>query len=94
MRPSFWRVSKWFVIPMASPNGTSFRAKPEESAVDRKKQIPRFARNDWGRLCLQAFDNRGNAHAAAYAQRRQAVTQLAPLKFVEHGAEDHRAGGA
>src|SRR5579862_9066095 len=42
----------------------------------------------------EALHDGRDAHAAAHAQRRQAVAQLAALEFVDQRAEDHRAGGA
>ena len=41
-----------------------------------------------------AFDDGGDAHAAADAQRGQGALQVAALELVERGAEDHRAGRA
>src|SRR4051812_32824572 len=38
-------------------------------------------------------DGRG-AHAAADAQRHQRGGLVGPLELVEHGAQDHRTGGA
>src|SRR6478752_4811166 len=40
------------------------------------------------------LDDRGDAHAAADAQRGQAALELTTLELVDQGAEDHRAGGA
>ena len=41
-----------------------------------------------------ALHDRRHAHAAADAQRREAVAQVACLELVDQRAEDHRAGGA
>src|SRR5450830_1836577 len=47
-----------------------------------------------GRGCgSQPLDDGGDAHAAAHAQRGQAVAQLAPVQFIDQGAQDHRARG-
>src|ERR1700742_1468877 len=43
---------------------------------------------------LNPFDNRRRPHAAADAQRHQRGLFVGALELVEHGAEDHRAGGA
>src|ERR1700744_1588986 len=43
---------------------------------------------------LHALDDRGSTHAAADAQRDQRGRLVAALEFVEHGAENHRAGCA
>src|SRR3954471_6167529 len=43
---------------------------------------------------LHALDDRGCAHAAADAQRHQRGRLVRALEFVEHRAENHRAGGA
>ena len=40
------------------------------------------------------FDDGGDAHAAAHAQRGQAVAQLAAMQLVDQRVQDHRAGGA
>src|SRR6185437_1228135 len=40
------------------------------------------------------FDDGRRSHAAADAQRDQRGRFVGALEFVEHGAEDHRAGGA
>ena len=41
-----------------------------------------------------ALDDGGDAHAAADAERGQAVALVAALELVDQGAEDHRAGRA
>src|SRR6195952_1038864 len=50
------------------------------------------------RLCppyvLDAFDDRRRAHAAADAQGHQRGRLVGAFELVEHGAEDHGAGGA
>src|SRR5712672_1835285 len=43
---------------------------------------------------LDSFNDRCGAHAAADAQRYQRGRLVGAFEFVEHGAEDHRAGGA
>src|SRR5262249_34583848 len=43
---------------------------------------------------LDAFDNRGRPHADADAQCYERGFLVAPLQFIENGAEDHRTGGA
>src|SRR5690348_16962346 len=43
---------------------------------------------------LDALDNRGNALAAADAERDQGRCKIAPLKLVERCAEEYRPGGA
>src|SRR5690349_13448629 len=40
------------------------------------------------------LDDRGDAHAAADAERGEAAAQVATLKLVDQRAEDHRPGGA
>src|SRR6201999_1273710 len=41
-----------------------------------------------------ALHDRGDAHAAADAQRGQAVAQVLALELVDQRAQDHPAGGA
>src|SRR6202051_4115018 len=43
---------------------------------------------------LNPLDDGRSAHAAADAQRHQRGRLVGALEFVEHGAQDHRAGGA
>src|SRR6185437_13416652 len=45
-------------------------------------------------LISDALHNRGDAHAAADAQRGQAVAQVLALELVDERAQDHPAGGA
>src|ERR1700704_4458824 len=52
----------------------------------------RFALPTLRFFALNSFDNRRGAHAAADAQRHQRGRLVGALEFVEHGAEDHRAG--
>src|SRR5215831_14236967 len=40
------------------------------------------------------FDDRRGTHAGADAQRHQCGRKVASFQFVDHGTEDHRAGGA
>ncbi|MNI55545.1 hypothetical protein D3C73_1105040 [compost metagenome] len=42
----------------------------------------------------KAFDDGGNAHAAADTQGREAKAQASGFQFVEQGAEDRATGGA
>src|SRR5271165_7035803 len=53
-----------------------------------------FPRKGEGVIPLYPFDDGGGAHAAADAQRDQRGRFVAALEFVEHGAQNHRAGGA
>src|SRR5215211_5593817 len=43
---------------------------------------------------LNPLDDRRGAHAAADAERGEAVREVAPLQLVEQRAQDHRARGA
>ena len=43
---------------------------------------------------LHSLDDSSNAHATANAERNQVRGQVAPLQLIQHGAEQHRAGGA
>ena len=45
-------------------------------------------------LSSNPFDDGGDAHAGGDAERHQGGGLVGALQFVEHGAEDHRAGGA
>src|SRR4051812_15185809 len=45
-------------------------------------------------IASHPLDDPRGAHADADAQRPQRGRKIAPLQFVEHGAEDHCAGGA
>src|SRR5689334_14178476 len=45
-------------------------------------------------LISDTLQDRGDAHAAADAQRGQAVTEVLALEFVHERAQDHAAGGA
>src|SRR4051794_30216828 len=47
-------------------------------------------------VCITSYplDDRRRTHAAASAHRDEAGTEIAPLQFVEHGADEHGAGGA
>src|ERR1700693_1454192 len=58
--------------------------------------IPRAAARPLRTAVLNAshpFDDRCRAHAGPDAQRHQRGRQIAALELVEHGAEDHGAGG-
>src|SRR6185437_11995966 len=45
-------------------------------------------------LISDALHDRGDAHAAADAQRGQAVALLLALELIDERAQDHAAGGA
>src|SRR4051812_31742761 len=51
-------------------------------------------RGDDGNWKSKTFNNRGNAHAAADAQGREAKAQFSAFQLVDQGAEEHRASGA
>src|SRR5580658_4729609 len=55
---------------------------------------PTLPRKGEGEEELDSLDDRRGAHAAADAQRDQGGRLVGALEFVEHGAEDHRTGGA
>src|ERR1700757_5087803 len=44
-------------------------------------------------MYLNPFDDRRDTHAAADAQRHHCAPGVAALQFVDHSAQDHRAGG-
>src|SRR3546814_11940163 len=46
------------------------------------------------RRASDALDDDGGGHAAAGAHRDEAALEVAALELVEHGADEHRAGGA
>src|SRR5258708_38632842 len=52
------------------------------------------ARVEWRAPQSHTFKNRRRAHAAADAERGEAGREAATLELVEHGAQDHGAGGA
>src|SRR4051794_37176383 len=54
----------------------------------------RFALPTLRWLVSNPLDDGRGAHAAADAQGHQRGLFVGALEFVEHGAEDHRAGGA
>src|SRR5262245_41461906 len=54
----------------------------------------KFLKAMWCSLALHALDDGSGSHAAANAQRHQRRLLVGALELVEHGAEDHRAGGA
>src|ERR1700754_2958809 len=41
---------------------------------------------------LDPLDNDGRRHAAGGAHRHQAALEIAPLQFIEHGADQDRTG--
>src|SRR5215468_10437038 len=43
---------------------------------------------------LHSLDDSSNAHTAANAERNQTRGQVTPLQLIQHGAQEHRAGGA
>src|SRR5580704_14611104 len=45
-------------------------------------------------MASHPLDDRCGAHAGADAQRDQSGRSVAPFQFIEHGAENHRAGRA
>src|SRR4051794_3020600 len=60
----------------------------------RVLSLPYFYRARRASLALDTLDDDGRGHAAGRAHGDETALQIAPFEFVEHGADQDRAGGA
>src|SRR5882757_2977481 len=84
--------------PVAEVSSSTFIERPGVSQVTSTMPSAsvsslKFLKAMWP-LPLNALDDGGGTHAAADAQRDQGGLFVAAFELVEHGAEDHRAGGS
>src|SRR5882672_6405026 len=66
----------------------------DRSGYCHPKRVSRSSFSSRRAKRLNPLDDDGRRHAAGGTHCHQAALEIAPLQFVEHGADQDRAGGA
>ncbi len=93
--PGFRGTDRLTAEPYQSSRSNCTFQHPEGNAFHRGETIP-ASEHQLGRRgqSRSAVDEGRHAHAVADAQGDRGAAQVAALELVEHGGEQHRAGGA